>query len=101
MEHRLQRREPAHPTPFTYIKVAAVLGAITALEVVVFYMQALRPVVVPVFLALSATKFAGVVLFYMHLKFDSRLFSGLFAIGLVLAAAVIVALMALFRTMFA
>ena len=90
-------REPAHPTPLTYIKVATILAVITIVEVGIFYIDALEPAFLPIFLILSATKFVIVILFYMHLKFDDRLFSRLFVGGLLLAAAVIVTLLALFR----
>lgn len=85
-----------HPTPMTYAKVASLLAIITAIEFVIFYIEALEGVVVPMFLILSAVKFAMVAMFYMHLKFDSRLFSWFFVGGLVLATSVILALMALF-----
>jgi len=45
---------------------------------------------------LSAFKFALVVLFYMHLKFDSRLFAFLFSGPLLLALAVMIGLLFLF-----
>ncbi len=90
-------REKAHPTPLTYVKVASLLAAITAVEVGLFYVEALKDVIKPIFLILSAGKFAIVAMFYMHLKFDSRLFSGLFLGGVLLALALGVALMALFR----
>lgn len=85
-----------HPTPMTYAKVASLLAIITAIEFVIFYIEALEGVVVPMFLILSAVKFAMVAMFYMHLKFDSRLFSWFFVGGLALATSVILALMALF-----
>ena len=85
-----------HPTPMTYAKVASLLAIITAIEFVIFYIEALEGVVVPMFLILSAVKFAMVAMFYMHLKFDSRLFSWFFVGGLVLATSVIMALLALF-----
>ena len=44
-------------------------------------------------------KFALVVMFYMHLKYDSRFFSTVFVGGLVLAIAVVVAVMALFQVL--
>jgi cytochrome c oxidase subunit 4 len=96
MEISTHIREAAHPTPRTYASVAAVLAAITGVEVGIFYIEAIRGVVIPMFIVLSAAKFAMVAMFYMHLKFDSRLFSGLFVGGLMLAASVIIALMALF-----
>ena len=92
-------REVAHPTPLTYLKVALALASLTALEVGVFYVDALEPAFLAIFILLSIVKFALVVMFYMHLKFDSRLFSGLFVGGLLLAVAVAVMLMALFQVL--
>ena len=86
-----------HPTPMTYFKVALILAFVTAVEVAVFYVDALKPAFLPIFLVLSVFKFALVVMFYMHLKFDSRLFSGVFVGGLLLAVAVAVTLLALFQ----
>ena len=45
---------------------------------------------------LSIGKFGLVVLYYMHLKFDSRIFSGMFFFGMMVATGVIFSLMALF-----
>ena len=92
-------REAAHPTPFTYLKVAIALAVMTGVEVGVFYIDALEPAFLPIFLVLSVAKFVLVVLFYMHLKFDSRLFSGVFVGGLLLAVAVVVVLMSLFQVL--
>ena len=99
MADRPQPRQAAHPTPFTYLKVAIILAALTGIEVAVFYVDVLEPVFLPLFLILSVIKFAMVVLFYMHLKFDARLFSGVFVGGLVLAITVTVALMSLFQVL--
>ena len=89
----------AHPTPMTYFKVAMVLAFVTSVEVAVFYVDALKPAFLLIFLVLSLFKFSLVVMFYMHLKFDHRLFSGVFVGGLVLAVAVGVTLLALFQVM--
>ena len=94
---RSAARESAHPSPVTYIKIAAILGIITGVEVAIFYVDFLKPAFLGIFLVLSAVKFTLVVLFYMHLKFDNRLFSRLFVGGLLLAAAVMISLLALFR----
>lgn len=98
--------EHAHPGVGTYIKVGAFLFVLTAAEVAVYELgyhhtasgfgALLHPVVVPVLLALSAVKFALVAMFYMHLKQDGKLFTGVFVFPLIIAAIVIVALMALF-----
>jgi cytochrome c oxidase subunit 4 len=91
-----QAQEHAHPGAREYLGIAAVLTVITAIEVAVFYIPALHPVLVPVLLVLSGLKFALVAMFYMHLKFDSRLFSWLFYVPMVIAALLIVALLRLF-----
>ena len=86
----------AHPTVGVYLRVAAALVILTVLEVGVFYVPAFHPVLVPVLLVLSMVKFALVVMFYMHLSADSRVFSFLFGAPLVLAVVVLVALLFLF-----
>src|SRR5438876_7409737 len=86
----------AHATTGTYLRVAAILVMVTLIEVGVFYVPAFHTVLVPVLLVLSATKFALVVMFYMHLKADSKFFTFLFGVPLLLAVGVMVALLFLF-----
>ena len=88
--------EISHPSPSKYLTIAVILAAITGIEVALFYIEAVAPVLVPVLLMLSATKFAMVAMFYMHLKFDEKLFTWFFVGGLVLASFVMVALLTLF-----
>lgn len=97
MADRAQPRQGAHPTPQTYLKVATLLVILTIVEVAVLYIDPLRPAFLPLFLVLSVAKFCLVVMFYMHLKFDSRLFSWVFVGGLLLAVAVAIVLMSLFQ----
>jgi cytochrome c oxidase subunit IV len=97
--HEAQHAEHAHPGPKFYALIGLVLTVLTALEVAVFYIPALKPVLVPVLLVLTAGKFGLVVMFYMHLKFDSRIFSWVFVAPLILAAAVIVSLIILFKVL--
>jgi cytochrome c oxidase subunit 4 len=94
--HGAVAMERPQPTPAMYIAIAIVLTAVTAVEVGVYYVDALRSAFLPIFLGLSAVKFALVAMFYMHLRFDSRLFSVLFFGGLALATAIAFALMVLF-----
>ena len=96
MNHTAPTRERAHPTPARYTAIALILAVITVVEVAIVYMEFLRPVLIPILLVLSAIKFAMVAMFFMHLRFDHRLFSILFVGGVLLASAVIMALMALF-----
>ena len=88
--------EHAHPGAKEYLAIAVVLTVITAVEVAVFYIPSLKTILVPTLLTLSTVKFALVAMFYMHLKFDHRLFSWLFVTPMCLAALVIIALMRLF-----
>jgi len=86
-----------HPTPLTYFKVAITLSAITAAEVAIFYVEEVGKGIIPILAVMSATKFALVAMFYMHLRYDARLFSGLFIGGLALAFAVVLAVLGLFK----
>lgn len=80
--------EHAHPGPLQYVKVAVVLAVVTAVEVMIYYIPAVRPYIAPLLIVLSAIKFGMVALWFMHLKFDSRLFRRLFITGIILALAV-------------
>jgi cytochrome c oxidase subunit 4 len=86
-----------HPTPLTYFKVAMVLAAITAAEVGVFYIEGLGRGIIPVLAILSGIKFALVAMFYMHLRYDARIFSWFFVGGVLLAISVVMALLGLFQ----
>ncbi|MCL7927811.1 MAG: cytochrome C oxidase subunit IV family protein [marine benthic group bacterium] len=94
MENSTAQHE--HASVKTYLVVAAVLGVVTAVEVAIFYVEALEPILVPLLLTLSAAKFALVVGFFMHLKYDSKVFRGLFIGPLIVAVAIILAMLALF-----
>jgi hypothetical protein len=64
-------------------------------------MQAMvEPIVVEILLVLSAIKFALVAMFYMHLKQDDRLLSGIFVFPIIIALAIAAALIALFSVVF-
>jgi cytochrome c oxidase subunit 4 len=84
--------EHGHPQPAEYIKVAVALTIITGIEVMLYY-QEKNPLAVPGILILSTLKFSIVVAWYMHLKFDNRLFSYLLVGGLALAGMVLLALL--------
>jgi cytochrome c oxidase subunit 4 len=89
-------REHPHPGAKQYVAIAMLLLVMTVVEVAIFYIPSMHVILVPSLLTLSACKFALVAMFYMHLKFDARLFSWLFVLPMILAAAVILALMKLF-----
>jgi cytochrome c oxidase subunit IV len=94
-----------HPGTGLYIKIGVVLFVLTALEVGAYEVAhtdnatglttAVGAVLIPVLLVLSAAKFALVAMFYMHLKMDRQILTGLFIFSLIIATVVIVALMVL------
>jgi cytochrome c oxidase subunit 4 len=69
------------PTPAAYWGIALFLAAVTGLEVSVPYISALEPVKVPLLLVLGAMKFITVVSFFMHLRYDKKLYRNLFLFG--------------------
>jgi hypothetical protein len=99
----------AHTGSAEYIRIAVVLFALTAMEVLLYeacfgHLKAdmpglaasLGPYFVELLLLLSAFKFWLVAMFYMHLKFDLKVLQWLFGFSLVLAAIIIMALFTLF-----
>ncbi len=75
----------AHPSDAEYIKVALVLGLITLAEVGIYYAKSLGWILPVSLVLMSLVKFSIVVLWFMHLRFDSRLFRRLFVAGIILA----------------
>ncbi len=83
--------EHKHPN---YVGVFALLTLFTIIEVSITYFPSLPQV--PLLLLFALLKGSTIALFYMHLRYDSRLFSGFFLVGLILAASMLLTLMALF-----
>jgi cytochrome c oxidase subunit IV len=84
-----------HASVRTYVRVAVILTLVTGLEVGVIYIRALTPIIVPLLLVMAAGKFALVVMFFMHLRYDRRVLTFLFVAPLVLAILLALALMTL------
>ena len=72
-----------HPRPRDYLVVALILGVITAAEVSVTYIDFLDAAVAPLLLVMAAAKFAIVVGWFMHLRFDAPVYRRLFLIGVI------------------
>ena len=83
-----------HPGERVYIKVAAILLGITIVEVIIYYIEWLHDhkVIGPALMILSAIKFATVVGFFMHLKFDDKRLAVIFSGALFLSLATVIAL---------
>ncbi|MEO7457759.1 MAG: cytochrome C oxidase subunit IV family protein [Gemmatimonadaceae bacterium] len=98
VDHAAMGIDKEHPTWSTYWKVAVILTLITVAEVWIYYIPAFvaSRAFVPVLLIMSAVKFAIVVMFYMHLRYDHKLFRVLFTGPLIIAMTTLVGLMFLF-----
>jgi cytochrome c oxidase subunit 4 len=84
-----------HASIGTYLMVAAILSVITALEFAVIYIRRLTPILVPLLITLSIGKFALVVMYFMHLRYDSKPLTFLFVAPLLLAVGLAIAVMTL------
>jgi cytochrome c oxidase subunit IV len=103
LDHRRETAAPpassaehAAAGPRTYLVIGTFLLLLTIMEVAVFYIEALAPVLVPVLIFLALGKFALVAMFYMHLRFDHRWFSYLFVAPLLVMTGLALALLWLF-----
>lgn len=85
---RVAHAHAGHPDPIQYVVIGLTLGFITAVEVALYYVDLNFNFLVVVLLVLSLLKFVLVISFFMHLKFDNRIFSVMFIGGLLLAVAV-------------
>jgi cytochrome c oxidase subunit 4 len=84
----------------TYWIIGLYLFILTALEIGCYYIEdQLGNLATPTILALSAAKFILVVMFYMHLKYDNRLFTGVFLFPMALATLVIGGLTILYHVL--
>ena len=96
--HAPHAEEHHHPTWKTYRWVALILFLITVAEVWAYYIPAFvaSRAFIPALLIMSAAKFIIVVMFYMHLKYDHRLFRVLFTGPLLIAGLTLISLLFLF-----
>jgi cytochrome c oxidase subunit 4 len=77
-----------HPSALQYVQIGFILFVITAVEVGLYYVDLDHNLLVVLLIMLSIAKFALVVLWFMHLRFDNRLFSVFFVGGMALTFAV-------------
>lgn len=80
-----------HPTARTFVTVGIVLAVITAAEFLILYVQGMSALVVTILAVLSAAKFFLVAAYFMHLRFDARILTAIFAVGVTLATLITVA----------
>ena len=85
-------RKDGHGTPAFYAIVGLILAVITLVEFLIFYVESLGVLLIPIMLILSLMKFVIVVAIFMHLRFDNKIFTYLFFACFILAAVISVAL---------
>ncbi len=69
------------PTPREYVQIAAALAVMTAMEFSTYFID-FGLLSTPLLLVLMAIKFVMIAGFFMHLKFDTRVFRQLMLLGL-------------------
>jgi cytochrome c oxidase subunit 4 len=88
----------SHPSDLKYIKVAIFLAIVTALEVATYFWEsASAQTLAIVLIPMMIVKFAVVAGYFMHLKFDSPLFTRMFVAGLLFAVGVYSVMLTAFR----
>ena len=95
-DHGAQEEHGLQPMQYVWIGIA--LTIITIVELGASLWVDLGDLLIPVLLILSAVKFAAVVAFFMHLRFEHRLLTQVFTGSFLLAGGVLIALLALFWT---
>jgi len=78
MSHKVTERRA------NYLGIFIILVVLTLIETLVSYVQQ-ETIKFPVLVSLSAIKAVLVLLYFMHLKFDSRVYTYLFVAGCILA----------------
>ena len=93
-EHEVDETVHDHPSDAKYVKIALILGVITAFEVATYWWEdifgakASTAALVVTLFPMMIAKFAIVTGYFMHLKYDNPLFKRVFVFGLLLAVAV-------------
>ena len=83
-----------HPSDAQYWKIGAILAVITLAEVGTYfitddpYSHDLAPLLIGSLIFMMVAKFATILAYFMHVKFDNKIFRWIFVSGLILAVAV-------------
>lgn len=98
MSHEGEHSEQHGLQPMQYVQIGIVLTVITVLELAASLWFDLGDALLPVLAVLSSVKFAMVIMLFMHLRFDDKLFTRIFLVSLALGAAVLFGIFALFTS---
>jgi caa(3)-type oxidase subunit IV len=86
-----------HPSPKEYVRIGVVLGVLTALEIGASYAGVSTGILIPTLFILAVVKFALVVMWFMHLRFDDRRYARFFVMGLAGASVLYLIVLISFR----
>ena len=89
--------ERTHPPDSEYIKIFLILAAITAAEVATYYFEFDTWLLLALLVPMMIAKFIIVAMFFMHLRYDSKVFTAAFVFGLMLASGVYIIALSTFR----
>jgi len=81
------RRGVAQPSLDDYVGIIATIAALTALEFLLFVFGIQYSVFVGILFGMTVVKITLVIMFFFHLKFDSRMFTTAFLASFAVAAA--------------
>jgi cytochrome c oxidase subunit 4 len=89
-----------HPSTREYVRIAIILGVVTAAEVAIYYIDWVHEndLLIPLLFLFSMIKFSLVVLWFMHLRFDSRTYARFFVMGVAGAVTLFLVVLLIFRT---
>ncbi len=83
----------ARPKYLQYVGIFVALAVLTGIEIAVGTVLVASPLRVALLLALAVSKATLVVLYYMHLRYDSRMFAVIFIIPVVFFIGFVLALL--------
>lgn len=87
--------EHSHPDASQYIVIGVILAVFTAIEVGIAFSTVPTGLAIPSLIVLTILKFSLVVMWFMHLRFDSGWFRRLFLFGLIVALTIYAAAISL------
>ncbi len=86
-----------HPSDLQYIKIALILAALTLIEVLTYTFDMKGGALIAVIFPIMIIKFAVVAGYFMHLKFDSKIFTVMFVSGIAFALAMYLLVLTIFE----
>jgi cytochrome c oxidase subunit IV len=86
-----------HQRYFTFFNISLMLAGLTFIELILIVLPFTGTFLYTSLVFLSLIKFAAVIWYFMHLKWDQMMLSGIFISGLLLASLTVIALILIFQ----